>query len=129
MSEDGVPVPFTPPAWLNAKADQRLALMSESVQEVLDETAAIVEQVTGTKVQMAVDVGRWLAGDIMMTPLTEPPEGSSKEVFDRWERSCDNCDAYVPAGDAFYTGQLVRDWSGTQVIIVFGICERCKDAP
>jgi hypothetical protein len=89
------------PAWLTARVDQRLALMSDSA---LDAASA----------------------NLVLTPLTEPDEDASPAVRQRWDRTCDNCRRYCPDDEPFFTGNLVRTWRGTPVIVVFGVCPDCK---
>jgi len=124
------PQPLVPPAWLIAAVDQRLALMEEAIGETVAEGIEMFHALTGYRPGEDVDVvSKVMAGDIMMTPLTEPREGASKEELDRWERSCDNCGTWCPDGQLFFTGQMVRDFHGSQVIIIFGMCPLCKDTP
>ena len=128
--KDGEVTPFKPPAWLTAKVDQRLALMEEAIGDVVDESVEMFHALTGFKPSADVDmIAKMMQGNIMMTPLSEPDEGSSVEEIRRWERSCDNCETFVPDGELFFTGQLVREFHGQQVILVFGVCPACKDAP
>jgi len=96
-------VPESEPAWLAAKVDQRLALMEEHMGDVSK-----------------------LPTHFVMTPLTEPEENASKEEFDHWERTCDNCGVYCPWPTDFYTGTTVRMRGETQVIFTFGVCATCK---
>lgn len=98
------------PPWLSAAVDQRIAFMRDKMGEL--GWAMIRKQLA-----------------LLMTPLTEPDEGSSPEEIARWERTCDNCGAFVPDGELFYTGQLVREFHGEQVILIFGVCPVCKEAP
>lgn len=90
------------PSWLTAAVDQRLALMSDAIQRA---------QAQGI--------------NIMMTPLTEPPEGASDAEYKRWDQACDNCGK---VGD-IYTGHATKDVGLVQVIITFGVCDECKDLP
>lgn len=128
--KDGERTPFTPPIWLTAKVDQRLALMEEAIGDVVEESIQLFHRLTGFKPAAEVDmIKQMMHGNVMMTPLTEPDEGSSPEEIARWERTCDNCGAFVPDGELFYTGQLVREFHGEQVILIFGVCPVCKEAP
>ena len=90
--------------WLQAKVDQRLALMQSMIGSV------------GTV--------KMLGPTAVFTPLTEPPEGASNLEFTRWDHTCDNCGTYDPA--RFQTGHVQRKWHGIDVIIAFGVCHRCK---
>lgn len=90
------------PSWLKAAIDQRLALMNEALQ---------IQQLKGI--------------NIVMTPLTEPPEGATEAEYKRWDQACDNCGN---VGD-LYTGHATKDVGLIQVIITFGTCARCKDLP
>lgn len=90
------------PAWLLAKIDQRIALFTDRMPEDLVKPYGIV-----------------------MTPLTEPRPGATVEEMERWERTCDNCDIYVPEGQVFYTGHSSRVIHGKQAIVTFGACARC----
>lgn len=90
------------PPWLQAKVDQRIALMKEKLGNL----------------PQALDVG------IIMMPLTEPTEHATPDEMLAWERSCDNCLVFC-AGD-FYTGHVSRNWGGQQIVITFGVCPVCK---
>lgn len=95
------------PGWLTAAADQRLALMQETVPpEVLAEDAPIV-----------------------MAMLTEPSDDLDRQERERWERTCDNCGAYTPEGQVFYTGHVTRYLFGAPVMITYGACFRCSGKP
>ncbi len=91
------------PAWLTHLIDQRVAPLQE-----LD-----------------------LSGhQIVLLTLTEPIEGSTPEVTERWERTCDKCGRYCPPhpegeDPQFYTGQAMRIIQDRQVIISFGLCAVC----
>jgi hypothetical protein len=90
------------PAWLDAKVDQRLAMVDQAMPVV------------------------GLAGpSLIVTPLAEPPEGATRRDYDRWERTCDCCGKYCPyPKENFYTGHVQRtSKAGLPVIISFGICE------
>lgn len=65
---------------------------------------------------------------LIVTPLTEPPEGASRRQFDRHERTCDCCGKYCPyPKENFYTGVLQRHTrDGLLVIIGIGTCEEHK---
>ena len=95
------------PAWLTAKADQRLALMADGLKDVKIE-----------------DVNT-----VLMTPLTEPPENATALEIKVWDRSCDNCNLYVMANSPFYTGAVKRELHGLEVILTYGVCSSCKDLP
>lgn len=92
------------PAWLSAKVDQRIAFM-------LDKS------------------GGWFPeGAVIATPLVEPEENATKEEVDRYERTCDNCGAFVPEGTLFFTGTSSRTLaSGHQVLVFFGACDQCAE--
>jgi hypothetical protein len=96
------------PTWLIAMVDQKLALM----EDILG--AALHAQRDSEIADYAV----------ILTPLTEPEEGSSAQEMARWERTCDNCSAFCP-GLNFWTGHVVRDFHGRQVIFTFGTCSKC----
>lgn len=87
------------PAWLTAKVDQRLALMADKMGDIN------------------------LDYSVVMTPVSEPREGATREEMVRWERSCDNCGLFCPG--AFYTGTTTRKGFDTQVIFTFGACPKC----
>jgi hypothetical protein len=90
--------------WLTARVDQRLALVRQAVG-----AAPAAERPT-----------------IVMTPLTEPPEGGDDATYQRWDRSCDSCGKWCPIGD-FYTGHVMRTVGEVQVFITFGVCPECKE--
>jgi hypothetical protein len=94
------------PAWLTAKVDQRVAL----ILEVMGAAVKGIDDYT-----------------TVMTPLTEPAEGASPAEIQRWERMCDNCGRYCGVGEDFFTGHLVRDVEGHQVVFMFGSCPRCVE--
>lgn len=94
-----------PPAWLSAAVDQLLARM-----------------------QSEVPPAAFAGYNVVMTPLTEPPEGASDAVIERYERTCDNCGAYCPDTVPFYTGAVRRTLGSTPVEVTFGACERCAHA-
>jgi hypothetical protein len=91
------------PAWLLAKVDQRLALMREKLG----------------------DEGITLLGlaDVVITPLTEPPENATQQQIATWDKSCDNCGRLCPT--RLVTGQVVRMLDKIQVTFFFGACPRC----
>jgi len=93
----------TPP-WLTAKIDQRVALMLDT----LGPAVSGFDEYT-----------------VVMTPLTEPEEDATPAEIQRWERACDNCGRYCHVGENFFTGHLVRDVEGHQVIFMFGACPEC----
>jgi hypothetical protein len=94
------------PAWLLAKVDQRLALMKDKLDSPEGRLALSVM-------------------DVVLTPLVEPPEGSTKEQFERWDRTCDNCGKYCPT--TLFTGHVIRQFMGTKVNMMFGVCPECKE--
>jgi hypothetical protein len=97
---------FHEPAWLRAAVDQRLALMVQTMGGKLPSNVA----------------------NVIVTPLTEPPEGAAYgpgTEAERWERSCDNCDAYCGDEDKFYFGQATRFRDGMRVEFTFGACANC----
>ena len=90
------------PAWLTAKADQRLAMMIDATGDNFPQDA------------------------IVTTPLTEPEPG---QEWEQWDRGCDNCGVYVPEGQLLWTGHVLRITpKGSRVIINFGACAACKNA-
>ena len=93
------------PAWLTAKVDQRLAEIKEPML-----AAANVSEPT-----------------IIATYLAEPDHEPSPDEIDLWERTCDRCDTYIPDDGEFYTGHVVREVEGRQVMLTFGVCAPCKD--
>lgn len=91
------------PPWLVAAVDQRLAQMKEVIGNV--------------------DLsGQW---PFILTPLTEPPEGASKQLIEMWDRTCDHCEKYCPG--KFHVGMTTRDAFGVQVSFTFGVCPACKE--
>ena len=89
----------TLPAWLQAKVDQRMALVAE-----------------------AVPAADW---PVIVTPLSEAPEDATPEQRRRWDRTCDCCGRYCPyPREDFYTGQLQRTRpDGVLVLMFFGVCK------
>lgn len=90
------------------------------ILSAVDQRVAMIADVLGPTIT---------AMPIVMTTLTEPPEGedATAEDFERWERTCDNCGAYCPSDSGFLTGQATREVLGTQVIVTFGACPRCAE--
>lgn len=95
---------ITPPVWLGAKVDQRLALMDEAIPDRPKDA-------------------------IIAMFLAEPDPSATKEESDRWDRSCDNCGTYCPEGEAFYTGTLRLNHRNQRVIVTLGVCSACRDLP
>lgn len=91
------------PAWLTAAVDQRLALMKDTLgaDTVVTDFA------------------------VMMTPLTEPGEGASKQERDAWEYTCDNCGRYCPT--SMWAAHAERAAFGVRVLFTFGVCQQCAD--
>lgn len=102
----------TPP-WLSAMVDQRLAMMKDVFTNHGLIPEAMVALMIGAKYT------------VMMTPLTEPPEGASRKQQERWERSCDRCKRFVPKGRKFFTGYCNREAFGTTVTFMYGACPDC----
>ena len=93
------------PAWLTAKADQRVALMKEAIGDLLQPGM-----------------------DMIFTMLTEPDDDASVGDYDKWDRTCDNCGTYVPPKVAgFFTGQVMREINSVPVMVHFGCCKRCSE--
>jgi hypothetical protein len=90
------------PAWLLVLADQRAALVKAA-------------GVTA------------LGFDVVLTPLTEPPENATQTELDIWERSCDNCKGFFPT--TLHTGVVRRIINGKPVEFLFGVCPTCKELP
>lgn len=110
--QENAEIIVTPP-WLNAMVDQRLALMKDT----LTHHGQIPEE------YVALSIG--LQYSVMLTPLTEPAEGASRRQQERWERSCDRCNRYVPKGRKFFTGYCNREAFGTTVTFMYGACPDC----
>jgi len=94
------------PAWLTAKIDQRIAMMKD---------------VLGPAVEGFADY------NVVMTPLTEPPEGASEVAVAMWDGSCDNCGRFCPT--LLWTGKSEREVAGVRVVITFGACPQCSGLP
>lgn len=93
------------PAWLTSLIDQRVALVEDKIGDIVLDT------------------------NIIMTPLTEPPEGASERALKRWDRSCDNpgCHRYCSDPQPFFTLHVVRTLRhGTKVYMTAGLCADCK---
>lgn len=93
---DFIPFKDEPP-WLSALVDQRMS----QLHPVLPNLGPI-------------------GIDMALTSLRGMPE-SIKDI-DIWERTCDHCGAYTPPGDLFYTGHVIRQKDGLDVMLVFGVC-------
>lgn len=91
------------PAWLTAKADQRIALLDETKlpQYMQGENTAIV---------MA---------------LTEPGPDATPEQRATWERTCDNCGKDCK-DDGFWTGSIETAKGTVTVLLTFGVCANCR---
>lgn len=96
------------PPWLIAMVDQKLALMEDVLGAALD----------AQRDDVVADYA------VIISPLAEPEEGASAQEMARWERTCDNCATFCP-GLNFWTGHVVRDFHGRQVIFTFGACSKC----
>ena len=105
MTEQPTP---TPP-WLTAMVDERMAFMETE----LGSAAAALTNEFG----------------LVMTLLTEPPEGVSEAEFQRWDRRCDRCGRFCTVGEDFFVGHTARELAGVRVLITFGVCPTCKDLP
>lgn len=90
------------PAWLLAAVDQRVALMTEHMPE------------------MPFD-------GIIVTPLTEPPEGATDQQHASWDKSCDNCGTYRVWD--LKCGEVTRMFRGSELHIMFGACPDCAVLP
>lgn len=105
----GPEVPFPEPPWLTALVDQRMALMkSKGVFEIAEDTKPMI-----------------------FTHVTEPAPGVTSRARDEWERTCDNCGRYCRpeskgGGMEFYTGHVVRNVEGRQVLLAYGVCNDCR---
>ena len=95
------------PAWLTAKVDQKIALV---------------------KVPM-LNAARATQAGFVMTFLDEGHAHMTDEEREQWERTCDRCHTYVPDDGEFYTGHVVRDVEGQQVVMAFGVCGPCRREP
>jgi hypothetical protein len=104
--------PQAEPAWLIAKIDQRLALMTDVIEQRIG--LGMLSEFAGDKA-------------LVMAQLSEPDENATQEERDRWEYTCDNCGAYCPYPVPFYTGHAMRTIGPAQVLIAFGACQRCKE--
>lgn len=62
---------------------------------------------------------------LIVTPLTEPPEGATRKQYDRYDRTCDCCGKYCPwPRHDFYTGVIQRSTkAGLLVIMSYGVCK------
>jgi hypothetical protein len=67
--------------------------------------------------------------DLILTPLTEPKEDATDDDRIRWDRSCDNCGVFCGKTRDFWTGSVTRYLGKTQVVLTFGTCTNCKQAP
>jgi len=94
------------PPWLTAKVESRLAELAFAA---------------------GLDPALLADKPIIMTTLTEPEE-DTKEAVDVWERTCDKCGRYIPENgeEMFYTGQIMQELLGRPVLIMFGVCDRCR---
>lgn len=94
------------PAWLVAAVEQRVAFLVE---------------------QMG---GRLPPGyPVVLTMLTEPPEGATDAERERWERICDHCGVWVPPDRELVTGSVGRRRGPTLVEITYGACPACARMP
>lgn len=95
------------PPWLTAKADQRLALLEHRSK------ALAITKFMGSY-------------DLLMMPLTEPPEFAAENDVRRWDRTCDGCNQWQNSFAKFYTGFVQRTTSwGQQVTFTYGACHSC----
>lgn len=67
----------------------------------------------------AISTGVFLVGE-----LSERPAG--RRARQRWDRTCDRCATYVPAGGDFYMAALeTQPLHGARLVVTFGLCRRC----
>lgn len=93
-----------PPAWLNAKIDQRLA----AFDAIMGDLTVLLAKVTG-------------AG-IVVTGLTEPEPGQDIKV---WDETCDCCGTHVPG--ELHDGLVKREHRGLTWEIFYGVCPSCLE--
>lgn len=91
------------PPWLLAKIDQRVAAFKAEISA-----------------KKAVNISDY---DTLVMPLTEPPEGATRQRIQMWERTCDNCGRFCPGG--LNAGHAHREWDGLPVLVFFGACNTC----
>lgn len=89
----------TLPAWLQAKIDQRMALVAD-----------------------AVPSADW---PVIVTPLTEADENATPLQRQQWDRTCDACGKHCPyPREDFYTGHVQRTREdGVLVLMFYGVCK------
>jgi hypothetical protein len=93
------------------------------------EPTAWMRQAVAARVRVFAPAIRAAPAEIMvMLMLSEPPEGSTPEVQDAWEVTCDRCSAYCGDEDTdFFTGAVaVVDARGRRITVTFGLCEACR---
>lgn len=93
------------PAWLVAALDQLLARL---------------DQTTGGALAT-------LGFDVVLIPLTEPPENATPQEHARWEYTCDNCGLY--SKEELRTGTVGLDHHGLQLVVGLGACQTCWRLP
>jgi hypothetical protein len=98
--------PEPEPVWLTTKIERRLDVIRDGMMAAARNTGA----------------------QFVMTYLDEPDPGATDAERDRWERTCDNCGRYCPPDGEwdFWTGHVVREIDGRQVMIAFGVCAVCR---
>lgn len=96
----------TGPTWLMAALDQRLAKLED----------CLPSEVVGL-----------LGFDVVTLHLTEFEEGATDDDIKKWDETCDNCGKHVPG--QLYSGRAEYVRNGTPVIIFFGCCVTCREAP
>ena len=74
-----------------------------------------------------LDQGRTRAistGVFLLAELSERPAG--RRARQRWDRTCDRCGTYVPAGGDFYMAAFeAQPLHGARLVVAFGLCEQC----
>lgn len=107
MPDEALDGPHREPAWLTAKVDQKIQLVKEPM----------------------LAAARANNAGIVMTFLDEGRAEMTDEERERWERTCDRCQTYVPDEGEFWTGHVVREVEGQQVMMAFGLCGPCRRQP
>jgi hypothetical protein len=98
------------PAWLKAALDQRVAKLKD---------------------MLPWGVAKAMGMDVILLGLTEPAEDATDEERKVWDETCDNCGKHVPGQlysgrGAYLTGD---DETTVTIVVTFGCCATCKEAP
>lgn len=99
-----------PPAWLLAKADQRIAEL---------DTDKFLTEILENKPPFA--------DSIVIKAAISCPEDIDPETIAVWARTCDNCHKVCTLDMAYYPGAISIPHKGGHVLLEYGVCGQCAE--